>query len=72
MSTNFSPKSVFGRMIAVAAVGTCSPSLMRSFTRASPSTSWMLRTSPMFTPRTFTSEPGSRPWPAASKLPTSS
>ena len=68
-STNFSPKRVLARMRAMAAVGTFWSEWMRIVTRAAPWTSRIVRTEPTLTPRTFTSEPGSRPWPAASKVP---
>ena len=72
MSTNFSPKSVLGRMTAWASAGTRVPSLMRRVITARLSTSSIRLTSPTLTPRILTSLPDSRPWPAAAKLPWSS
>ena len=65
MSTNFSPNSVFGRTVNAASPRGCRwPSLMSIVTSARPSTSSIDWTWPMLTPRIFTSEPASRPWPA--------
>ena len=68
-STNFSPKSVLGRITACDVTGIWRPSLIRIVTSARFSTNSMLETSPMLTPRTLTSLPAIRPWPAAANEP---
>src|SRR5439155_3817812 len=68
MSTNFSPKSVLGLIVAVEPTGIFWPLCRAMCTSASPSTRCTLVTKPMLSPWTFTSEPVCRPWPAAVNL----
>ena len=68
MSTNFSPNSVFGRIVALASTGTFSPLCSAMVTCARPFTRWTLVTCPTLMPWILTSDRDCSPWPAEVKL----